>query len=349
MTENVRIRLVLSLVVLLVIVCASAVYYYTYRSFQDSGQRLKVSVLYRGGRGDAYNDMALTGAYRTVKAFRDRVAVREVKTLDYGNNQEFILRLQAQSEAYLIICVGYDYVDAVRAVAKEYPRTKYVVVDGYIPRLIPEDNITCIMFREREGAFLMGAAAALRSQTGIIGFLGGAHSTFIQIFENGYLAGARYIKPEITVLADYIGEDGRAFNDPEKAFQLSVSQYAAGADVIFHAAGASGLGLLDAAASQRRLMIGVDSDQSLTAHGEQRQYILTSMMKRVDNAVYNVIDRAVHGSLHGGYYEFGLKEGGIGYAENQYNSPLLQPIKSAIEEIRKKIIAGEIVLPARSK
>lgn len=348
MTENVRIRLVLSLVVLLVIVCVSAVYYYTYRSFQDSGQRLKVSILYRGGRGDAYNDLALAGAYRTVKAFNGSVAVREVKTLDYGSNQEFILRLQAQSAADLIICVGYDYVDAVRAVAKEYPRTRYVLVDGYIPRLIPEDNITCIMFREREGAFLMGAAAALRSHTGIVGFLGGARTGFIQIFEQGYLAGARYIKPDITVLADYIGEDGRAFNDPEKAFQLSVSQYAAGADVIFHAAGASGLGLLDAAASQHRLMIGVDSDQSLTAHGEQRQYILTSMLKRVDNAVYNVIDRAVHGSLHGGYYEFGLKEGGIDYAESQYNASLLQPIKGTIEDIKSRIIAGKIVLPART-
>ena len=191
----------------------------------------------------------------------------------------------------------------------------------------------------------MGTAAALNSKTGIVGFIGGVNTNHIQNIEQGYTSGARYINPTIQVLSNFIGEDGKAFNNPEKAFQLSLSQFSSGADVIFHASGASGLGLIDAAVSQNKLMIGIDSDQSLSASINQRPYIITSMIKAVDNVVYNMIGRAMGGSLQGGYYDFGLKESGVGYAENKHNASLLQPIKPILEDVKKKIIEGEIVLP----
>lgn len=348
MTENTRTHGVLFVAACILIVCIASAYS-SYLAIPVAEKRLKVSVLYRGGRADAYNDMALSGAARAAKAFGQNVAVREVKTLDYGNNQEFVLRLQAQSEADVIICVGYDYVEAVRKVAPEYPHIRYVIIDGYIPQLTSADYITCVLFKEREGAFLVGAAAALRSQTGVVGFIGGADTDFVHVFEDGYTDGARYINPSIRVLAEYVGKNGSAFNNPDKAFQLALAQYANGADIVFHAAGSSGLGVLEAAASQKHFMIGVDSDQSLSARSEQRPYILTSMVKRVDAAVFNSIEQALTGSLAGGYYEFGLKEGGVDYAVNDYNHLVLEPMKPTLDEIKKKIVMGEIMLPAQKR
>lgn len=340
MTENNRFQLLLAVAVLVLLLCVTTAYL-TYPAISGSEKRLKVSLLYRGSRADAFNDMALTGAAKA-RLFGDKVSIREVKTLEAGNNQEFALRLQAQSQADLIVCVGYDYTDAVRRVAQEYPKTRYVVIDGYIPDLTQASNITCVRFSEKEGAFLMGTAAALRSTSGIIGFIGGVDNDFMRNFENGYTAGARYINPHIQVLVDYIGANSSAFYNPERAFGLSVAQFAAGADVIFHAAGASGLGVLEAAVGQKKLMIGVDSDQSLSARDDQRPYILTSMVKRVDSAVYRTIDLAIHHSLPGGYYDFGLKQSGIDYAENEYNAALLQPLKPTLDEIKQKIIEKTI-------
>ena len=171
----------------------------------------------------------------------------------------------------------------------------------------------------------------------------------IEKFETGYIAGARYSKPDIVVFSDYIGTTGDAFKDPVKGKELALKQLGAGADILFHASGASGLGVLEAITAQRRFFIGVDSDQSLNASESQRPYILTSMLKRVDVAVQDTIRKLAGKTFQGGYQEFGLQQNGVTYADNEYNRTLMAPLKPRLEEIKAKILTGEIKVPVSRK
>lgn len=318
---------------------------------QAGPKKLKVGLVFDvGGRGDkSFNDAAFAGLEKAQKEFSDKIEVRYLEPAASGENREQLLRLLAQEKYDLIFGVGFMFTDSIAKVAKDFPQTKFSLVDGYIPDLKDASTISCLLFREHEGSFLVGAAAALKSTTGKVGFVGGMKIPLIEKFEAGYMAGAKYINPHIVILSDYIGTTGDAFKDPVKGKELAIKQMKDGADVIFHASGASGIGVLEATSAQKKFAIGVDSDQSLTAPEAQRPYVLTSMLKQVDVAVYDTIKALVNKSFKGGYREFGVKDGGVGYAENQFNKKLISDIKPKLEEIKVKLEKGEIKAPFSKK
>ena len=319
---------------------------------QEGPKKIKVGLVFDvGGRGDkSFNDAAYAGLEKAQKEFGDKIEVKFLEPAASGENREQLLRLLAQEKYDLIFGVGFIFTDSIAKVAKDFPGTKFGLVDGYIPDMKADSNVSCLLFREHEGSFLTGAAAAMKSKSGKIGFIGGMQIPLIEKFEAGYIAGAKYVKPDIVVLSDYIGTTGDAFKDPVKGKELTLKQLKNGADVVFHASGASGIGVSEAAVAQKALAIGVDSDQSLTATDAQRPFILTSMTKRVDVAVYDTIKALVGSSFKGGYQEFGVKENGVGYAENEYNKNLIGDIKGKLDEIKGKIVSGEIkVAPSRTE
>ena len=313
--------------------------------------KIKVGLVFDvGGRGDkSFNDGAFAGLEAARKELGDKIEIKYLEPAGSGENREQLLRLLAQDKYDLIFGVGFMFTDSIRKVAKDFPQTKFALVDGYVADLKPESNLTCLLYREHEGAFLVGAAAAMKTGTGKIGFIGGMQIPLIEKFETGYIAGARYSKPDIVVFSDYIGTTGDAFKDPVKGKELALKQLGAGADILFHASGASGLGVLEAITAQRRFFIGVDSDQSLNASESQRPYILTSMLKRVDVAVQDTIRKLAGKTFQGGYQEFGLQQNGVTYADNEYNRTLMAPLKPRLEEIKAKILTGEIKVPVSRK
>lgn len=317
----------------------------------EGSKKVKVGLVFDvGGRGDkSFNDAAYAGLEKARGDFGDKVEIKYLEPAGGGENREQLVRLLAQEKYDVILGVGFIFTETITKVAKEFPQTKFGLVDGYVPDLKDSSNISCLLFKDHEGSFLVGAAAALKSKNGKVGFVGGMQIPTIEKFEAGYMSGAKFVNPNIEVISDYIGTTGEAFKDPVKGKELALKQIKYGVDVVYHASGASGIGVLEAAASQKALAIGVDSDQSLTATETQRPYILTSMLKRVDTAVYNTIKSVIDKNFKGGYQEFGLKDNGVTYAENEYNKNLINDIKPRLEEIKGKIISGEIKVPATRK
>ena len=301
-----------------------------------------------GGRGDqSFNDAAYRGLQQAID--EGIVSQDDTKLLEpnaSGSNRDDNVVNLADQGFELIAAIGFAFSPGIDEIAPEYPDTNFAVVDGFAQEA---DNVANLTFREQEGSFLVGAAAAMKSETGTIGFLGGQQGTgLIERFEAGYVAGAQEINPDIEVLVEYIGDSTAAFNDPTKGEALSAKMYDAGADVVYHAAGASGAGLFKAAVEANKLAIGVDSDQSLTASPEQRRLILTSMLKRVDTAVYDAIQQTAEGNFVSGTQVFGLAEEGVGYAVNQYNDNerlLSQEIQDRLDELSQQIVDGEIKVP----
>ena len=310
-------------------------------------QKLKVGIVYDvGGRGDlSFNDMAFAGLERAQKEFEDRIETRDLEPTAGGENREELLRLLASEGFTLIFGIGFLFTDSIQRVAKEFPNVKFGLVDGFIEGLDQNSNVVCLLFKEHEGSFLVGAAAGLKSQTGVVGFVGGMKIPLIEKFEAGYIAGARYVKPSTRVLSDYAGTTGEAFRDPVKGKELALAQYDRRADIIYHASGGTGIGVFEAAVTKDKLAIGVDADQSLTVKEDQRAQILTSMLKRVDVAIHETIQGFVNTTFAGGYRTLGLAEGGVGYAENDHNREMIADIKDRLEALKQKIIAGEIKVP----
>jgi basic membrane protein A and related proteins len=310
-------------------------------------EKLKVGLVYDvGGRGDlSFNDMAFAGLERAQQEFGDRIETRDLEPTAGGENREELLRLLAGEGFNLIFGIGFLFTDSIQRVAKEFPDVRFGLIDGFIEGLDANSNVVCLQFKEHEGSFLVGAAAALKSQTGVVGFVGGMKIPLIEKFEVGYIAGARYAKPSVRVLSDYAGTTGEAFRDPVKGKELALAQYDRQADIIYHASGGTGIGVFEAAVTKDKLAIGVDADQSLTVKEDQRAQILTSMTKRVDVAVFDTIKARVENAFAGGYRTFGLTEDGVGYAENDYNRDMIADIKDRLEELKQKIIAGEIDVP----
>jgi len=311
-------------------------------------KKLRIGMVYDvGGRGDlSFNDMAYEGLSRAQKDFKDRVDVKDLEPTAGGENREELLRLLAGEKYDLIFGIGFLFTDSITRVAKAFRSVKFGIVDGFIDK---EPNVASLLFNEHEGSFLVGAAAALKSKTGKVGFVGGMRIPLIEKFEAGYIAGAKYVKPSIQVFSDYAGTTGEAFRDPVKGKELATAQYDRGADIIYHASGGTGIGVFEAAVAKKKLAIGVDADQSLTAKPDQRAQILTSMMKRVDVAVYETIKDLVNGRYKGGVRGFGLKEGGVGYAVNDYNREMIKDIIPRLEALKKDIIAGKIKVPSDRK
>ncbi len=317
----------------------------------EGPKKIKVGLVFDvGGRGDkSFNDSAYAGLEKAMKELGDKVEIKYLEPSAGGENREQLVRLLAQEKYDVIFGVGFIFTDTIAKVAKDFPQTKFALIDGYVPDLKDASNISCLLFKEQEGSFLTGAAAAMKSKSGKIGFVGGMQIPVIEKFEAGYMAGAKFVNPNIVILSDYIGTTGEAFKDPVKGKELALKQIKDGADVVYHASGASGIGVIEAAASQKAMAIGVDSDQSLTATDAQRPFILTSMLKRVDVAVFDTIKSVVDNKFKGGYHEYGAKDSGVAYAENEYNKALINDIKPKLEEIKGKIVSGEIKVPATKK
>jgi len=314
----------------------------------------KVGVVYDiGGRGDqSFNDSAAAGLEAAKKELGDKVQVKELEPNADGSNRKELMDSLADDGYGLIIGVGFLFSEDIAKSAKESTDTTFAVVDGFDDLCTkPGSNLICLGFKEQEGSFLVGAAAALKTKSNTVGFVGGQEVDLIKRFQAGYQAGVKYIADQkgkqIKVLVDYAGNTPEAFRNPAKGKELALKQIGQGADVIYHASGGTGAGVFAAAASKQKYAIGVDSDQSLTASPAERKWILTSMLKRVDNAVQQTIKSYVDGTAKGGIQTFGLKEGGIDYAQNQYNKELLGDIPTTLDELKQKIIDGEIKVPTK--
>ena len=304
-----------------------------------------------GGRGDkSFNDQAYAGLERAQKELG--ITFRTLETGE-GADREAAMRQLAAGDAGLIFGVGFLFSEDIAKSATESPDTTFAVIDGFADSCTqPDSNLLCIGFKEQEGSFLVGAAAALKTKSNTVGFVGGLEGDLIRKFQAGYEAGVKYIADRdgksIKVLVDYAGNTPEAFRNPAKGKELALKQIGQGADVLYHAAGATGNGMIDECAAQHKFAIGVDSDQSLTTQNPaNREWILTSMLKRVDNAVTQTIASFVSGSLKGGIQTLGLKEGGIDYAKNDFNTELLGDIPTTLDELKQKIISGEITVPSK--
>ena len=293
-------------------------------------------VLDRGGKDDkSFNSSAYEGAMQAQKKLG--VFLKYVEVSD-DNAFEPMLRALAQRDFDMIIGVGFAQKEAIKKVAAQFPNRHFAIVDSEVDA----PNVRSLMFEEHEGAYLIGAIAAMTSKTGKIGFVGGMDIPLIRRFAMGYEAGAKKINPEIVVLANYVGVTSEAWNNPPKGKELAVSQYEGGADIIFAAAGASGLGVFDAAEEKKKFAIGVDANQNWTKPG----LILTSMLKRVDEAVFATIQETKAGKFSGGVKRFGLGNKGIDYAFDQYNAKILtEPVRKRADALKAEIIAGKIVVP----
>ncbi len=294
-----------------------------------------------GGLGDkSFNDLAYAGLLRA----RDQLGISfEYFEPAQGSERESALRLFAQGDADLIVGVGFLFTDDIRAVATAFPAKKFVCIDyTWSPGESVPPNLVGLKFREEEGAFLVGALAAMVSETRAIGFVGGMDIPLIHKFEAGYRAGARYVDPSLRVIVNYAGVTGEAFKNPSKGKELALAQYDQGADIIFHASGSTGLGVFEAARQKQKLAIGVDADQAAEAPG----LVLTSMTKNVDLVVFKEIEAAVSGRFEGGVQVLGLAEGAVGYVSNESNARWLTPERvSKLGEIRAAIVAGTITVP----
>ncbi len=307
----------------------------------------KVGLAYDvGGRGDqSFNDSAYAGLDKAVVEFGVEHSEGEAAQDEPEEVREERLRGFADAGHNVIVGVGFAYSAAVDTVAPEYPNVAFAVIDGFDPT---EDEVNCnvayLGFAEHEGSFLVGAAAALQSETGKIGFVGGVNNALIQKFEAGFAAGAKAADPEIEVVTTYIEEkDTKGFQDPAGGQAAAEGLYADGADIVFHAAGGSGAGVFDAAVAADKLAIGVDSDQFLTAGPEQAQHIITSMLKRVDTATYDFIKSVVDGKPSQSYTTFTLADDGVGYSTS--GDFLTADTIAKLEDYKAQIIAGDIEVP----
>jgi basic membrane protein A len=258
-------------------------------------------------------------------------------------NIEPAIRAFAERKYDVIIGIGFAQAPILDAVARDYPNIQFAIVDGVSE--LP--NVASLVFKEHEGSYLVGILAALTTKSGTLGFLGGMDIGLIHRFGKGFEQGARSVNPDIRVLENYVGVTDAAWNNPGRGKELALAQIAKGADVIFTAAGNSGLGAFDAAEEQGRdaggrathFVIGVDANQNMLKPG----FVLTSMIKRVDNAVYQIVKDVADKRFKPGLHVFGLESDGVGYVVDEHNRLLLSPAAiAAAEEAKRRIIAGDI-------
>jgi basic membrane protein A len=313
-----------------------------------SGEGVDVGVVFDlGGRGDkSFNDGAYIGAERAVRELGARLRFVEPGE---GSDREAGLRLLAAEGMDLVIGVGFIFSDDLTQLAREYPNTRFAGVD-YAPQtdaagniVPPPPNLAALKFREEQGSFLVGALAATLSGSKKLGFVGGMDFPLIHKFEAGYRAGVKAVCPDCEIIAQYAGVTPEAFRNPGKGLELALSQYQSGVNIIFHASGSTGLGVFEAARRRGKLAIGVDADQ----YGEAPGFILTSMVKRVDEAVFDAIQNVKNGTFKGGIFQLGLAEHGVDYVYDEHNRALIpDSARARVEALRQEIIAGRIVVPS---
>jgi basic membrane protein A len=313
-----------------------------------AGEDIQVGVAYdTGGRGDkSFNDSAIAGVEAAVEELGGTVEdnIEELSPNEDGSNREELLTQLAEADYNPVIAVGFAYGDIIADIAADYPDTQFAIVDTSVEEL-GVDNLTGLIFAEEEGSFLAGAAAALKSQTAHIGFVGGQQSPLIEKFEAGYVAGAEQVNPQIRVDVQYLSPvgDPSGFGDPEGGKVTAQGMYQAGADIIFHAAGGSGQGVFEAAVEAGKRAIGVDSDQYLSASPDQQAVIMTSMLKRVDLAVESYIADFAAGDVEGGTDILNdLSTEGVRLSDS---GGFITDIQGQIDDFRQQIIDGDIEVP----
>lgn len=286
-----------------------------------------------GGKFDkSFNQAAFDGAER----FKDEtgIAYREFEVTSPAQREQAI-RNMARRGANIVVGIGFAQADAIKKVAEEFPDTNFAIIDSVVD--LP--NVRSIVFKEHEGSFLVGMAAAMASKTGKVGFVGGMDIPLIRNFAAGYVEGAKYVNPNIEVFQNMTGTTPAAWNDPGKGAELARSQFGRGADVIYAAAGGTGVGVYQAAVDEGKLAIGVNSNQNYLHPGT----MLTSMLKRVDVAVHDAFMDAKNGNFTAGIQSLGVAEEGVGWALDEHNRSLITPeMEAKIEQARQDIISGKI-------
>jgi basic membrane protein A len=301
---------------------------------QALAAEVKPAVVYDlGGKFDkSFNEAAYAGAER-FKA--DNGTEYRDFEIQNDSQREQALRRFAQAGHNPVVAIGFSQAQALEKVAKEFPDTSFAIVD----MVVEQPNVRSIVFKEEEGSYLAGVMAAMASQSGKLGFVGGMDIPLIRKFACGYVQGAKATRPDIEIFQNMTGTTGAAWNDPVKGGELAKSQIDRGADVIYHAAGGTGIGVLQAAADAGKLGIGVDSNQNHLHPGK----VLTSMLKRVDNAVYAAFDDVKNDKWSPGVQVLGLAEDGVGVAIDDNNKPLITPeMQAKVDEASAKIKSGEI-------
>lgn len=288
-----------------------------------------------GGRFDeSFNQSAYTGAERFSEANGIEYADFEIQN---DSQREQALRNFARRGHDPIIAIGFSYGSAVNTVAAEFPDTRFAIVD----MVVDQPNVRSIVFKEQEGSYLVGILAAMASEGDTLGFVGGMDIPLIRRFACGYAEGVLSVAPDANVLVAMTGTTGAAWNDPVRGGEITQSQISEGADVVFHAAGGTGIGVLQAAADAGILGIGVDSNQN----GLQPGQVLTSMLKRVDVAVEDAMADAMNGEWTNGFEVLGIAEGGVDWALDDNNAALVTPeMIAAVDAAKAAIIAGDIVV-----
>ncbi|WP_068267416.1 BMP family lipoprotein [Caviibacter abscessus] len=298
----------------------------------------KVAIVFStGGLGDkSFNDSANRGLMQAVEQLGIKYDYYEPKDPS-AEAQNQLSNYAEKGDYELIIAVGFSMKDALVAVAKEFPQQKFALIDEVVNDL---PNVSSLMFKEQEGSFLVGALAALMTKTGTVGFVGGLEVPVITRFQAGYIQGVKYINPEIQVLSVFIN-GSNPFNDPVSAKTLTETLIKKNADIIFHAAGASGSGVFQAAKENKVFAMGVDANQDDVEKGT----ILTSMVKYVDKAVFTTVKNVLEGNFKLGTQFFGIKEDGVGTTEFEFTKDIIGQKKiSKLDELKKAIVEGKITV-----
>ncbi|NLM39567.1 MAG: BMP family ABC transporter substrate-binding protein [Firmicutes bacterium] len=293
-------------------------------------------VLSEGGLGDqSFNDAAFRGLLRAEQElgiYKSYVEPFDISEME--DHQRFF----ADAGMDLVIAIGFTHESAMYAVAEDYPDVRFAIVDT----VVDMPNVASLVFEEHEGSFLVGVVAGLMTESDVVGFVGGMEVPLIRKFQVGFEEGVKYVNPNAQVLVGYVGD----FNDPGRGKEMAISQSERGADIIYHAAGGTGLGVIEAASERGFYAIGVDSDQDHLAPGT----VLTSMVKAVDLAVYEVIKSVVDGTYTAGVRSFGIADGGVGTSEFRFTKDVIpQSVLDAVADAKAKIIAGEIVVTDPTK
>jgi basic membrane protein A len=281
-----------------------------------------------GGKFDkSFNEAAYNGIEKWKKETGKKYLSFEITN---ESQREQAIRRMAERGASPIIGIGFGQASSIEKVAKEVPKLQFAIID----MVVDLPNVQSVVFKEQEGSFLVGTIAAMASKSGKVGFVGGMDIPLIRKFECGYKQGALFANPKAEVIGNMTGTTGAAWNDPARGGELAKAQFSQGVDVVFAAAGGTGIGVYQAAKDSSKLAIGVDSNQNHLHPGT----MLTSMLKRVDTAVYNVAR-----GHKAGVTVLGLKEGGVDYAVDTNNAKLITPeIKKKVEAAKADIISGKI-------
>lgn len=291
----------------------------------------------RGGKFDkSFNE----AAYNGIELFKSETGIGylEFELTQEVQREQAVERMIAKG-ANIVILVGFANATPLESLAPEFPEVKFTIIDAVVD--LP--NVQSVVFKEHEGSFLVGMAAAMASETGKAGFVGGMDIPLIRNFAQGYEQGFKHVTPDGEVFINMTGTTPEAWNDPVRGGELAISQFDRGADVVYAAAGATGLGVLQAAADAGKLSIGVDSNQNHLHPGS----VLTSMLKRVDVAVYNALAGAQDGTWQPGMQVLGLAEDGVGYALDDNNRSLIDgDMEATLEEAKAAIVAGELTVDA---